>query len=74
MRKMRLIEISLKGGEKGIEKELYCLIQDLMDRKLIQPLSKYGKAQNPPGQIIDLSTITTVCLMGDRGYAPPSNV
>lgn len=72
MRKMRLIEFFLKGCEKGIEKELYILIQDLMDRKLIQLLSKYGKAQNPPGQIIDLSTIITAFLTGDRGYAPSS--
>lgn len=28
----------------GIEKELYVLIRDLTDRKLIQLLSKYGKA------------------------------
>lgn len=41
-----------------------------MDRKLIQLLSKYGKAQNPPGQIIDLSTVITAFLTGDRGYAP----
>lgn len=70
MRKMRLIEIFLTGWEKGIEKEFYILIQDLMDRKLIQLLSKYGKAENPPGQIIDLSTIITAFLIGDRGYAP----
>lgn len=72
MREMRLIEIFLKGWEKGIEKELYILIQDLMDRKLIQLLSKYGKAENPSGQIIDLSTIITAFLTGDRGYGPSS--
>lgn len=43
-----------------------------MDRKLIQLLSKYGKAQNPPGQIIEPSTIITAFLTGDRGYAPSS--
>lgn len=41
-----------------------------MDRKLIQLRSKYGKTENPPGQIIDLSTIITAFLTGDRGYAP----
>lgn len=41
-----------------------------MDRKLIQLLSKYGKAENPPGQIIDLSTVITAILIGNRGYAP----